>query len=210
MRRVRSPFVAEVIDADLTGDVPYIVTTFVQGPTLARVVADNGPLRGPVLQRVAYGLAAGLAAVHAAGIVHRDLKPGNVMMAGGDPVLIDFGISWQADDAPLTDTGTFLGTVGYTAPEVIEGQRAQAPADVYGWGTTVGFAARGEPVYGKGPHDVVFCRILRGEAELDRIHRALSPLVAAALLREPGTGRARRGWPFRWPGWISPRRSRAL
>jgi tRNA A-37 threonylcarbamoyl transferase component Bud32 len=185
MRRVRSPFVAQLIDADLTGDVPYIVTTFVEGSTLAQVVAGHGPLRGPALKRVAYGLAAGLAAVHAAGIVHRDLKPGNVMMAGGDPVLIDFGISWQADDAPLTETGTFLGTAGYLAPEVIEGRRARASADVHGWGSTVGFAARGEPVYGTGPNDVVFWRVLRGEAKLDRIHGDLVPLVAAALLRQP-------------------------
>jgi hypothetical protein len=68
MRRVRSPFVAEVIDADLAGDVPYIVTTFAAGCTLAQLVADQGPLRGPALKRVAYGLAAGLATVHAAGL----------------------------------------------------------------------------------------------------------------------------------------------
>src|SRR5215470_1479241 len=110
MRQVHSPFVAQVIDADLMCDVPYIVTTFVQGPTLAQVVADHGPLRGPALKRAAYGLAAGLAAVHSAGIIHRDLTPGNVMMAGADPVLIDFGICRKANDAPLTRTGTFLGT----------------------------------------------------------------------------------------------------
>jgi len=186
MRQVHSPFVAQVIDADLMCDVPYIVTTFVQGPTLAQVVADHGPLRGPALKRAAYGLAAGLAAVHAAGIIHRDLTPGNVMMAGADPVLIDFGICRKANDAPLTRTGTFLGTAGYLAPEVIEGQSAVASADVHGWGTTVGFAARGEPVYGTGPLQVVLWRILRGEAELDRIDGDLVPLVAAALLRQPG------------------------
>jgi tRNA A-37 threonylcarbamoyl transferase component Bud32 len=185
MRRVRSPFVAEVIDADLTGEVPYIVTTLAEGSTLAEVVADHGPLSGPALKRVAYGLAAGLAAVHAAGIVHRDLKPGNVIMAGGHPVLIDFGISLQAGDAPLTETGMLLGTAGYLAPEVIEGQRARTSADVHGWGSTVGFAARGEPVYGTGPYDVVFWRVMRGEPMLDRIPRDLLPLVAAALLHEP-------------------------
>jgi len=184
MRRVRSPFVAELIDADLTGDVPYIVTTLADRSTLARVVADHGPLRGPALKRVAYGLAAGLAAVHAAGIVHRDLKPGNVLMDCGDPVLIDFGISLLPNDAPLTETGIFLGTAGYLAPEVIEGQRARASADVHGWGSTVGFAARGEPVYGTGPYDDGFWRVLRGEASLDRIPGDLLPLITAALLHE--------------------------
>jgi len=185
MRQVRSQFVAQVIDADLTCDVPYIVTTLVEGSTLAQLVAGHGPLRGPALKRVAYGLAAGLAAVHAAGIVHRDLKPSNVIMADGDPVLVAFGISRQAGDEPLTETGMVLGTAGYLAPEVIEGHKARASADVHDWGSTVGFAARGEPVYGTGANDVVFSRVLRGEANLDRIHGDLLPLVTAALLRQP-------------------------
>src|SRR5215831_4235165 len=75
MQRVRSPYVAEVIDADLTGDTPYIVTRYVPGCTLDEVVATNGPVGGTVLARVAFGLAEALAAVHAAGVVHRDLKP---------------------------------------------------------------------------------------------------------------------------------------
>lgn len=185
MQRIRSPFVAEVIDADLTGAIPYLVTALVQGPTLAQLVATRGPLQGTDLKRVAYGLAEGLAAVHAAGIVHRDLKPGNVMLAGGDPVLIDFGIAYQLGDCPMTHTGTFIGTPGHLAPEVINGQRAQAPADVHAWGTTVGFAARGEPLYGTGSYEMVFSRILRGTASLDGIHKELYPLVAGALLRQP-------------------------
>lgn len=185
MRRVHSPFVAEVIDADVTGEIPYIVTRFVPGPTLAQVVTGHGPLHGQALQRLAHGLAEALAAVHAAGIVHRDLKPGNVMLDGGEPVLIDFGIAYQAGDAPLTQTGMYLGTPGYLAPEVIEGQRAQAPADVHAWGATVGFAARGQPVFGTGPYEAVFCRILRSDATLEGVDGRLYPLVAAALLRQP-------------------------
>src|SRR6266700_2324052 len=193
MRRVRSPFVAEVTDADLVGDIPYLVTRLVQGRTLAQLIDDQGPLRGTALQRLAYGLADGLAAVHAAGVVHRDLKPGNVMMAAGDPVLIDFGIACQADSAPITQTGMFIGTPGHIAPEVIQGQRARPPADVHGWGTTVGYAARGEPVYGTGGYDVVFCRILRAEVSVDGIPAALCPLVAGALSRQPEQ-RPRAAW----------------
>ncbi len=185
MRRVRSPFVAEVTDADLAGDIPYLVTRLVQGRTLAQLIDDQGPLRGTALQRLAYGLADGLAAVHAAGVVHRDLKHGNVMMAAGDPVLIDFGIACQADSAPITQTGMCIGTPGYIAPEVIQGQRARPPADVHAWGTTVGYAARGEPVYGTGGYDVVVCRILLADVSLDGIPAALRPLVGGALSRRP-------------------------
>src|ERR1017187_10322579 len=90
MRLVRSPFVAEVLDTDVRGDRPYIVTQYVPGRTLDEVVQEEGPVQGAALARLACGLANALAAVHAAGVVHRDLKPGNVMMVHGQPVVIDF------------------------------------------------------------------------------------------------------------------------
>src|SRR6266496_470439 len=185
MRRVRSPFVAEIIDADVTGDVPYIVTRFVPGSTLEQVVGEHGPLRGARLQRLAYGLAGALCAVHAAGVVHRDLKPGNVLIVGDDPVVIDFGIAQAGDATRITQTGMFMGTPGYLAPEVIEGQPSAPASDVHSWGATVAFAARGEPPYGTGPYEAVFFRILQGNANLDGIHGALCPLIAAAMAREP-------------------------
>ena len=122
MRLVRSPFVAEVLDTDVTGDTPYIVTRYVPGRTLDQVVSESGPLGGGALVRLAHGLAEALAAIHAAGVVHRDLKPGNVMLVNGNPVVIDFGIAQVLDSTRLTMTGMFMGTPGYLSPEVIEGQ----------------------------------------------------------------------------------------
>src|SRR5215470_4109536 len=185
MRRVRSPYVAEVIDADLEGGTPYIVTRYVPGRTLEQVVTEGGPLPPPTLARLACGLADALAAVHAAGVVHRDLKPSNVMLLNELPVVIDFGIAQGPDATRLTMTGMFMGTPGYLAPEVIEGRPSTDASDVHAWGATVAFAATGRPPFGTGLYEGIFYRIVNGQADLAGAPAALLPLLAAALARDP-------------------------
>src|SRR5262245_10761791 len=185
MHRVQSRYVAEVVAADLDGEMPYIVTRYVPGLTLDAVVAAGGPLTGPALARLAYGLAEALAAVHAAGVVHRDLKPGNVMISDGEPVVIDFGIAQLPETTRLTMTGMFMGTPGYLAPEVIEGKDSGTASDVHSWGATVAYAAIGRPPYGIGPYETIFYRIMHGAPDLDTLPEPLRDLVLAALSRDP-------------------------
>jgi len=185
MRRVRSPFVAEVIDADVACDPPYIVTRYVRGRTLDQVVTDDGPLHGQDLAMVARGVASALTAVHSAGVVHRDLKPGNIMLSDGQPVVIDFGIAHSPDSTRITQTGMFMGTPGYLAPEVIEGKQSGQASDVHSWGATVAFAATGRPPFGTGSFETIFYRIVHGQPDLEGCPRPLLPLVAAALARDP-------------------------
>jgi tRNA A-37 threonylcarbamoyl transferase component Bud32 len=207
MRRVRSPLVAEIVDADLDADVPYIVTQYVAGRTLEDVVRSSGPLAGGDLARLAVGLAGALAAIHTVGVVHRDLKPGNVMLTSGlaaepgdghaaggtagagclfgDPVIIDFGIAQAPDSTRLTQAGMFMGTPGYLAPEVVQGHPSSPASDVHSWGATVAFAATGRPPYGGGPFESIFYRIVHGQPDLAGLPHALSGLVLAALARDP-------------------------
>ena len=185
MRRVSSPYVAEVLDADLTGHPPYIVTRYVPGQTLEDVVAARGPLTGPALAGLATGLTAALTAVHAAGVVHRDLKPGNVMLVDGRPVVIDFGIAQAADSTRLTMTGMFMGTPGYLAPEVIEGKPSGPAADIHSWGATMAYAATGRPPFGSGTFEAIFYRIVHGQPDLSGMPAPLVPLVLTALARDP-------------------------
>jgi predicted Ser/Thr protein kinase len=185
MRRVRSPFVAEVLDTDVTSETPYIVTRYVPGRTLDEVVTQEGPLSGARLIRMAAGLADALAAIHAAGVVHRDLKPGNVMLMNGDPVVIDFGIAQALDSTRLTMTGMFMGTPGYLSPEVIEGQNSTSFSDVHAWGATVAFAATGRPPFGTGSYETIFYRIVNGQPDLSGVSAPMAELLAAALRRDP-------------------------
>ena len=150
MRRVRSPFVAEVLDADVTGEFPYIVTRYVPGPTLEAMVRNRGPLSGSGLRLLAYGTAEALTAIHAAGVVHRDLKPGNVMLTDDRPVVIDFGIAQSPDATRLTQDGLVMGTPGYLAPEVIEGRPSSPASDVHSWAATLAYAATGRAPFGGG------------------------------------------------------------
>jgi serine/threonine protein kinase len=185
MRRVRSRHVAQVLDADVTGPSPYIVTRYVPGPSLDQAVRQSGPVRGQALLQLAGGLAEALAAIHAAGVVHRDLKPGNVLLDDGQPVVIDFGIAHLPDTTRLTKTGLVMGTPGYLAPEVIEGRPASGATDVHAWGATVAYAATGRPPYGTGDFQTVFFRIIEGRAELGGVPPQLLPLVTAALSADP-------------------------
>jgi serine/threonine protein kinase len=185
MRRVHSPFVAEILDADVTADQPYIVTQYVPGRTLEEIVEESGPIYGPALQRLAVGLGSALSAIHGAGIVHRDLKPGNVMLVDGEPIVIDFGIAQAADATRLTATGMVIGTPGYLAPELIEGEDAGPPSDVHAWAGTVAYAATGRPPFGSGTFESIFYKIMQGTPDLDGVPAPLLPVLRSAMARHP-------------------------
>ncbi|GGS58262.1 hypothetical protein GCM10010156_16130 [Planobispora rosea] len=167
MRRVRSPHVAEVLDAQLTGAQPYIVTRFAPGRTLEDTVLQDGPLPDDQVIRLARGLCAALVAIHAADVVHRDLKPANVMLVDGEPLVIDFGIAHLVNATRLTQTGMFVGTPGYLAPEIIRDSEITQAADVHALASTVFFAATGKPPFGTGAFEVVCFNIMEGRANLD-------------------------------------------
>ena len=185
LSRIRSPHVAPIIDADVDGPTPYIVTRYVPGPSLDEHVGERGLLAPNDLHRVASGLAEALDAIHSAGVVHRDVKPGNVLLVDGDPVLIDFGIAHVADDIRLTMTGLVMGTPGYLAPEVVGGDDVTPATDWWGWAATTAFAASGTPPFGTGPMSAVLARVSAGEPDLEAVDPRIEPLLYAALSPQP-------------------------
>jgi hypothetical protein len=207
-RRVDSPRVARVLDADPTATRPWLATEYVEGATLADAVATDGPLTGTRLVGFASGVASALTAIHAAGVVHRDLKATNVLLqhdletpgaatlpldaaapgaagpVGSGVKVIDFGIAWAAD-ATMTRSGLRFGTPSWMAPEQLRDRPAGPPADVFAWGLLVAFAATGRHPFGGGRPEAVAYRILHDQPDLAGVPASVRDLVRDALARDP-------------------------
>jgi len=173
LSRIKSRWVAEIVDADPWAPVPYVATRYVPGLSLHDYVHEEGPITGKDLTWFAAGLAEGVASVHSVGVLHRDVKPSNVLMEGRTPILIDFGLARVADDPKLTHTGWLLGTPGYLAPEILYGEDATAASDVHSWAATVAYAATGRPPFGRGPSMAIMDRVRRGEHDLTGVPEPL-------------------------------------
>jgi ABC-type oligopeptide transport system substrate-binding subunit/serine/threonine protein kinase len=183
-KRVAPFCTAQIIDADVDGDTPYLVSEFIDGPSLREVVDAQGPRTGGVLQRLAIGTATALAAIHEAGIVHRDFKPTNVLLAADGPRVIDFGIA-RALDAGGTVTSTTVGTPSYMSPEQISGEVAGPPTDVFAWACTIVYAATATPPFGQDSIPAVMNRIVYQEPALGMLMGPLRDIVAACLAKDP-------------------------
>ncbi|MFC6878340.1 MULTISPECIES: serine/threonine-protein kinase [Actinomadura] len=175
---------AQVLEADVAGDQPYIASEYVPGPSLYRQVTEQGPITGATLDRLAIGSLTALVAIHRAGIVHRDFKPHNVIMAPDGPRVIDFGIA-RALDTGQTAATKAIGTPSYMAPEQVAGATLTEAVDVWAWATTMVFAATGRPPFGDDTVVAVINRVMHEPPTLQGVPENMQRLIAACLVKEP-------------------------
>jgi serine/threonine-protein kinase len=196
--RLKSPYVARVLDSDVTQDgLPYMVLEYLEGVDLAAVA--KSVLRVPHARAVSYVLqaCAGMAEAHKAGIVHRDLKLSNLFLADEDGTkrikVLDFGISKvgeENEEHHLTSTMMLVGTPHFMAPEQIQNSRnVDARADIWSLGVILYRLITGKLPF-EGNSLSVAAAIMSGgvvpiRATLEEVPEGLSFVVSRALRRDP-------------------------
>ena len=191
---LRHPHIVSVHALEEIGQALVIVAEYVEGPTLAQVIAEQGPLPRDRWLQVATALADALSAAHAAQVIHRDVKSSNVVLGRDGLRLVDFGIALgdsAAADTRVTQAGQFAGTPLAVAPEQLEGAPATALSDQFAFGLVLYEAASGRLPFGDGAIAAVWARMLRDQPtplaavapqltidDVALVHRTLSRMPA--------------------------------
>jgi uncharacterized protein (TIGR03067 family) len=205
--QLKHPNIVMAYDAEQAGDSHFLVMEYVEGKSLARVVADQGPL--PVREACEYirQAALGLQHAHERGMVHRDIKPQNLMLTpDGQVKILDFGLARFAmetapagallssgpTDAPaaaatasLTQVGTVMGTPDYIAPEqASDAHTADIRADIYSLGCTLYDLLAGHAPFAEGTvMTKVMAHIERMPTPLSEVRKDVPPALARVVER---------------------------
>ncbi|MFC4532014.1 serine/threonine protein kinase [Sphaerisporangium dianthi] len=184
LRQVSAFCTAQVIETGMAGDQPYVVSEYIDGPTLKQAVEVEGPLRGPALHRLAIGTMTALVAIHQAGIAHREFGPRSVLLGPDGPRVIDFGIA-EALNAGVSSTTRSVGSPAYLTPEQLDGAPVGPSSDMFAWGATMLFAASGRDPFDAGSMSATINKILRDEPDLSVLDGDLLSLVGECLSKDP-------------------------
>jgi YVTN family beta-propeller protein len=187
------PNVIPIYEAGEVDGSLFLAMRYVEGTDLGALVAAEGTLAPARAVGIVAQVAAGLSAAHALGLVHRDVKPANVLIAAGEDehvYLADFGLTKHASSAPgLTKAGMFVGTLDYSAPEVIRGEGADARADVYALGCVLFHCLTGRPPFVRDSEVATMYAHLHDAAPapgtIAGAAAVLDAVVAKALTKDP-------------------------
>src|SRR4051794_35640885 len=192
---MRHPNVIEVFDAGEQEGVLYIAMQYVEGEDLKALLVRDGKLDARRTVGILGQVASALDAAHSTGLMHRDIKPGNVMIGAGQPehcYLTDFGLSKNpsADSIALTAQGEFVGTIDYTAPELVLGKEADSRLDVYSLGCLFYECLAGQPPFPKDRDvEVLYAHIQdpppRVSAVRPDLPAALDDVIIKAMAKKP-------------------------
>jgi serine/threonine-protein kinase len=189
------PNIVPVYEAGEIDGQLFIAMRYIDGQDLSDVLAARGALSIALAVRIVTAVAAALDAAHAKGLVHRDVKPGNVLLAGSDEAphvyLTDFGLTKRIGDASMTAAGQIVGSIGYVAPEQVEGRPVDARTDVYSLGCLAYEILVGAQPFRRDSEMAVLMAHVADPppsllASRPELPEALDAAVAQAMAKDPG------------------------
>ncbi|MFJ8540905.1 protein kinase [Streptomyces sp. NPDC093586] len=184
--QLRHPHVIVVHDVVEDDERAYMVMEFVDGGSLADRVLAHGPVDAPEAARIGVALLGALRTAHEAGILHRDVKPSNVLVAeDGRVVLTDFGVAQVAGATTLTETGSFVGSPEYTAPERMSGAKAGPQSDLWSLGVLLCAVLSGVSPFHRDSLGGILHAVVWEEIRPPAQAAPILPVVRGLLERDP-------------------------
>lgn len=189
--RLDHPGIAATYDAVLCDGTPWIVTEFIAGPAVAQVIQAQGPLAWQRTAALGADLAEALAYAHAAGVIHARLNPSNVLLGGGRTVIIDFALTDSLLDRLFGDSDQLvdsraMDTFRYFAPEQVQFQPVQAPADMWALGATLYTAVEGCPPFAGGDGLQFVSDILYQPIPTPKHAGPIASILNSLMTKDPG------------------------
>lgn len=185
--QLHHPHIIVVHDVVEDDERPYIVMELIDGGSLADRISGDGPVDADEAARIGIALLGALGAAHAAGVLHRDIKPANVLLEDGTDriVLTDFGIAQVAGATTLTESGSFVGSPEYTAPERMSGVRTGPESDLWSLGALICTALSGESPFRRDSLGGILHAVVIDEVRPPAQAAPLLPVVRGLLERDP-------------------------
>ncbi|MGW0813500.1 serine/threonine-protein kinase [Streptomyces viridiviolaceus] len=185
--QLRHPHVIVVHDVVEDDERAYMVMELVDGGSLADRVNAHGPVDAAEAARIGVALLGALRTAHGAGILHRDVKPSNVLVAeDGRVVLTDFGVAQVAGATTLTETGSFVGSPEYTAPERMSGAGTGPESDLWSLGVLLCAILSGASPFHRDSLGGVLHAVVSEEIHPPAQAGPILPVVRGLLERDPG------------------------
>ncbi|MET8773242.1 serine/threonine-protein kinase, partial [Streptomyces sp. NPDC004658] len=185
--QLRHPHIIVVHDVVEQDERPCLVMELIDGGSLADRIDRHGPVDAVEAARIGIALLSAVRTAHEAGVLHRDIKPANVLIESGTDrvVLTDFGIAQVEGATTLTETGSFVGSPEYTAPERMSGLRTGPESDLWSLGALLCTVLSGESPFRRDSLGGILHAVVSDDIRPPAEAEPLLPVVLGLLERDP-------------------------